>query len=42
MSKKKLKKKLCRKFKRLLIKHRQKMGIFLKAIGPANWNRNSM
>lgn len=42
MNKKKLKKKLCRKFKKLLIKHRNEMEIFVKAISPINWNKNHM
>lgn len=39
MNKKKLKKKLCRKFKKLLVKHRKEMDLFIKSSNPKYWNK---
>ena len=34
------KKKLCKKFKKLLVKHRREMKLFVGAISPKHWNKN--
>jgi len=41
MNKKKIKKKLCRKFKKLLVRHRKEMNLFIKASSPRYWKQNS-
>ncbi len=40
MNKKKLKKKLCRKFKKLLVRHRKEMKLFFNASNPKYWNKS--
>lgn len=39
MNKKKLKKKLCRKFKKLLVRHRKEMRLFLEDTSPKHWKQ---
>lgn len=39
MNKKKLKKKLCRKFKKLLIRHKKELEVFLEHTNPKYWNK---